>query len=98
MKHIFCDIDGTLTTTGGKGWGPPNMEMINKIKSLIKDNFVVMWSARGKKYTEDFCKKYGIKANVFLRKPDYIVDDNLDIRDHPRMKRLLPKDFLKEVI
>lgn len=96
MKRYFIDIDGTLTHTPGKAWGPIRKGGIAHVKQLkAQGNFIVMWSARGITYVTEFCKKYGISADVILGKPDFIVDDNPQIRTAPHCRRVSPEEFEK---
>ena len=95
---IYCDIDGTLTESGNAPWGKPRVEVIWKLKDAIAAGYnVVLWSACGKKYCEDFAKAYHISGLYdCLTKPSLIVDDNKQIRDEAYCKRLFPFEFIVE--
>jgi hydroxymethylpyrimidine pyrophosphatase-like HAD family hydrolase len=95
---IYCDIDGTLTEDGHAPWGKPRIDVIWKLKDAIAAGYtVVLWSACGKKYCEDFAKAYHIFGlHGCLSKPSLIVDDNKQIRDETHCKRLFPFEFLAE--
>lgn len=95
---IYCDVDGTLTLKPHHPWGPPNEQMIDAIKRRIDSgDQVVIWSARGQRYVETFCAKYGIDAWMMLSKPDIAIDDKtgLDKLCKPR-KQFTPEQFLQQ--
>lgn len=76
-RPIYCDIDGTLTDNGAAP-GNPIHSRIDKIKGIIaksRDVSVIVWSARGTKYAEEFCSKHGIEA-LAIGKPSLCVDDH----------------------
>ena len=94
-RHHFCDIDGTLTYNGGEGWGTPNWEMIGAIRELAKEESVVLWSARGRKYAQLFNDKYSIGAEFCIGKPNMIIDDTATIRPPNLMFTFTPAQFLE---
>lgn len=92
--NIFVDVDGTLTISRHKGWGPPRSDMIEKVKQKIAEGHtVVVWSCRGQGYVKAFCDKYEIKPFACLGKPNVIVDDKERIRN--RMRAISPEQFLQ---
>ncbi len=93
-RPIYIDIDGTLTNNPTTTWGKVLQERIKKIKCLVAENTqVVVWSGNGTQYAKAFCEKHGIEGVVALGKPEYIVDDNPDIRPKERMPVLTPFEF-----
>lgn len=95
-KNYYVDIDGTMTNTPGKRWGSPNLLVIEKVKTLIKDNIVIIWTAGGCQYAKDFCAKYDLIPAAILPKPDYIIDDISTIRKAGKIEYITPKDFVYE--
>jgi hydroxymethylpyrimidine pyrophosphatase-like HAD family hydrolase len=89
---VYCDVDGTMTDAGAKGWGNPRPKVIAEIKKAIAGgHFVVVWSARGRRYAREFVRKYGLQGAWCMPKPNVLVDDNPDIRDAPHMRKLSPE-------
>jgi len=80
-RTIFVDIDGTMTDEPDKSWGSPNLEVIDRVKQLIKDGCeVVVWSAGGTEYAKEFAERCGIKASACIGKPWIAIDDKSEIR------------------
>lgn len=79
---IFIDIDGTLTTTPDKAWGPVIAYRIDKIQRLVEEGHeVVLWSAGGSGYAKSFARRVGLGDLVTcIGKPRCIVDDTPYIR------------------
>ena len=96
-RPIYIDIDGTLTHSRRKGWGPPRTDVIETAKRLIESGHqVVLWTAGGAEYASKFGEKHGIKAIAYMCKPGLIVDDNPTIRPRSRMRTLSPDQFVAE--
>jgi len=96
---IYIDIDGTLTTTPTKAWGPVRDGAIERVRKLVyRGHAVYIWSARGKNYASQFVEKYGIKGVTTLSKPDVLVDDVAGIRDPGRIRRIGPEEFIRDGI
>lgn len=94
MARYYVDIDGTLTYDGANSWGKPRSVALKKMRLLCKSpNHVVLWSARGQRYAEQFAERYSLKPDLCLGKPDYIVDDNARIRTEPHMQHVSPEEF-----
>ena len=90
--NIHCDIDGTLTKDGTVKWGEPREENIDAIRAAAANGHtVVLWSASGERYANDFNRQYRIGAFVCLAKPDVCFDDHHDIRPDGMME-ILPPD------
>lgn len=87
-RPIFIDIDGTLTDCPkGEYYGAVFMHRVRKVRDLIKSGAnVVIWSARGTGYAEDFCSAHGLFPIAAIGKPEKVVDDNPEIR--PNWSRL----------
>lgn len=98
QRWIYCDIDGTLTDSPGEPWGKPRLDLIWKLKDAILDGWrVVLWSACGKSYCQEFAKEYNISGlEACLAKPSIAVDDNPDLRSARFFRKLSPEQFLKE--
>ena len=79
---IAVDFDGIIVTDKYPSIGEPNIEMINKLKKLSKDNTIILWTCRnGEKLDEAlrFCDKHGLhfhyvneNSDETLKKYDYI--------------------------
>lgn len=99
--RIFVDIDGTITTTPGSGWGPIRQDVLERVRQAIKDGHeVVVWSARGRDYVQEFCAKYKLRPTACISKPDVLVDDFVErkgpgFRDAHRLKWLTPQAFVQ---
>lgn len=95
LRWLYCDLDGTLTTTPDAPNGPVRQDVIDKLRGLIAQGVrVVLWSANGDAYCAAFAKRHGIAAHACLRKPDLIVDDNLGIRPRQSMGVITPEQFV----
>lgn len=91
---IFCDIDGTLTTTPGKPWGPVREWLVEKLKKRQRaGDDIVLWSGRGKKYVEEFTLSIGFPFVTCVSKPDLVIDDNPGIRPCEKCKPVHPNDW-----
>lgn len=96
---IFVDVDGTMTDAGGSAWGNPKKSVIDAVRAAIGQGIeVVVWSARGRKYCLEFCKKHNIKPIACVGKPNTLVDDFVErhgkgFRDDWRMLWLTPEAF-----
>lgn len=97
MKTYYIDIDGTMTNTPNSRWGTPKLKVIEKVKELIKNNTVIIWTAGGWDYAKEFCTKYGLVPTVILPKPDYIIDDIPTIRTEGIIKYLTPDELIGEI-
>lgn len=86
---IFIDIDGTLTTTPNKTWGPVIAYRVDMVWRLVEDGHeVVLWSGGGTSYARSFARQVGLEPFVTcIGKPGKIIDDNPSIRpDWERLK------------
>lgn len=91
-KNIFIDIDGTLTWTPDRAWGPIRPLAIQRVKDLIAAGHrVILWSARGAAYAREFAEAQRLKPYATLPKPDFYVDDVEGIRE--RMAHITPGEF-----
>ena len=89
---IYVDIDGTLTKDPEEKWGEVHQNRIDKVKEFIDNNhIVIVWSGNGIIYANEFCKKYDIKPLAALSKPDYYVDDKINIRAEGKLIHLPPE-------
>jgi len=93
--NVFCDIDGTLTDKPHSPWGEPNKVRIDILRRLMVDGHdVVLWSANGSDYVEEFAEKYGLfDVKACLGKPDYVIDDKPHLRDEGRITYMKPEDM-----
>ena len=96
-RHIFIDIDGTLTDTPTEAGGKAIPERIEHIWRLVGLNkSVVIWSARGAAYARAFAAQHGILEIVTaIGKPEILVDDDPSIRPRNLMPVMHPDDFFK---
>ncbi len=93
---IYCDIDGTLTDLPHAAGGAPRKDVIERLKLYIKrGHSVILWSANGAVYVEQFASEHGIEALACLKKPDMIIDDKKNIRPHGKDIPVLPEEFLR---
>ena len=93
-RPIFIDIDGTLTTTPSRPWGPTIAARLNRVRDLLAaGQQVVVWSGNGTAYATQFVEKHGLEGAVSIGKPELVVDDNPDIRPRERMQILSPEEF-----
>ncbi len=77
---IYINIDGTLTTAHRPG-GAPNLERIDSVRDMIERGMpVVIWSAGGTEYAQEFCARYKLSPVAALGKPSYCIDDNPNLR------------------
>lgn len=83
QKTIAVDFDNTLTDGG-----EVNVEAIEKIKELQKDNKIVLWTLRtgdALDYAVNTCKKYGLVFDDIIKgKPDvdaFVDDKAVNIAD-----------------
>jgi len=79
-RHIFVDIDGTLTDSPGSGWGEVHADRLEAVQILAKHRSVVLWSGRGARYAREFNERWGVGAEFAIGKPDMMIDDAEDIR------------------
>ena len=64
---IAVDFDGTLCNYKKPGIGEPKLEIIEKVKELADDNFLILWSCRKGKALKEavkWCERYGLKFNA----------------------------------
>ena len=96
-RHIFIDIDGTLTDNPTEAGGKAIPERIEHIWRLVGSNqSVVIWSARGAAYARNFARENGILEIVTaIGKPEVLVDDDPSIRPKNLMPMVSPDDFFK---
>jgi predicted mannosyl-3-phosphoglycerate phosphatase (HAD superfamily) len=70
---IFCDVDGTLITSG-----QVNARLVDWLRLRHNEGFeLVLWSSRGREHAEKAASIAGC-AELFqsiVSKPGYIVDD-----------------------
>lgn len=79
---IYIDIDGTLTDNNLHRQGAPELKRIQRVKELIAaGNDVVLWSAGGNEYAEQFAKEHGLQVIAALGKPGFCIDGNPNIRN-----------------
>ncbi len=95
-RHIFIDIDGTLTDNPTEP-GKAIAERIEHIKQLVGQNqSVVIWSARGAAYARSFASEHGLLEIVTaIGKPEILVDDDPGIRAKGSMPIVSPEEFFK---
>jgi len=95
-RHIFMDIDGTLTDNPTEP-GNAIPERIEHIKYLVGQNqSVVIWSARGAAYARNFARENGLLEIVTaIGKPEILVDDDPGIRPNRSMPIVSPEKFFK---
>ncbi len=92
---IYVDIDGTLTDVPNAMWGSVHPERIAYIQKLIAEGVeVYLWSGGGAKYARNFAKRHDIFPAACLGKPDWLVDDNANIRPGG-LRRVAPEEFFK---
>lgn len=92
---VFVDIDGTLTTTPDGPHGPIRKDVLEAVRKLIHDrHVVVLWSAQGARYANEFARSYGL-AVTCISKPDLCVDDRPTLRPAEKMEIVSPEDFMK---
>lgn len=63
---IAVDFDGTLCEYMNSGIGEPKYDVINKVKELAKDNWLILWTCRTGEALNDalnWCKQYGLTFN-----------------------------------
>lgn len=63
---IAVDFDGTLCEYKNPGIGAPKMDVINKVRELGKENYLILWTNRRGKALKDainWCKYYNIIFN-----------------------------------
>ncbi len=94
-RHIFIDIDGTLTDTPTEAGGKAIPERIEHIWRLVGSNqSVVIWSARGAAYARAFAAQHGLLEIVTaIGKPEIMVDDDPGIRAKGTMPIVSPEEF-----
>ena len=51
---IAVDFDGTLCEFKNPGIGAPKLDVINKIKSVSKDNYIILWTSRQGEALQDW--------------------------------------------
>ena len=72
-RVIFCDVDGTLITSG-----QVNARLVDWLRSRHSEGYeLVLWSSRGREHAEKAASIAGC-ADLFraiVSKPGYIVDD-----------------------
>lgn len=91
---VFIDIDGTLTDDPVNRFGNPLVYRISKVQELLDSGQqVVLWSAGGGDYAEEFAEKYNIYGAVCIGKPALCVDDNPTIRPIGNMKIYSPEEY-----
>ena len=95
-RHIFIDIDGTLTDNPTEP-GNAIPERVERIKHLVGQNqSVVIWSARGAAYARSFASEHGLLEIVTaIGKPEILVDDDPGIRAKGSMPIVSPEEFFK---
>lgn len=76
-RWIYVDVDGTLTLDGANGDGEPRTSMVRVAQELYSrpDVKLVIWSARGAEYAEEWCRRHEVRADIYLTKPHVCVDD-----------------------
>lgn len=89
---IAVDFDGTLCNYKNPGIGEPKLEVIEKVKELAADNFLILWSCRKGKALKEavkWCEQYGlffdaVNKNAPGKKSsrkiyaDWYIDDKAD--------------------
>ena len=89
---FMVDVDGTLTTTPNDPWGRLRTDVLGVVRSWIaRGDTVVLWSARGKVYCEEFARLHGLTPTLCIGKPDVIVDDKPSLRDNGQLEILAPE-------
>lgn len=74
---VYIDIDGTLTDHPEFAMGKPLPLRISKVKDMINNNVpIVIWSAGGTIYAQDFCAENGLYPMIAIGKPHRCIDDN----------------------
>lgn len=81
-KIIAIDFDGVIVSDKYPEIGTPNIDIINKLKDLYKNNTLILWTCRNGDKLEEalkFCDKYNLKfhhvnenCDAVLEKYDYI--------------------------
>jgi hydroxymethylpyrimidine pyrophosphatase-like HAD family hydrolase len=95
-RPTFFDIDGTLTSTPTKMWGPVIPERISEVRDLLNRGYpVVLWSGNGTNYAHHFAQAHGLEDAYCIGKPEAIIDDNPDIRPRHRMKVYQPDEWFQ---
>ena len=94
QASIFVDIDGTLTTTPMRAWGPVIEAHLAGVREMVKQGHeVVLWSTAGAEYVRQFCQKHALPGVVAVGKPTVVVDD--DTKHGPFFRgRYAPPTFL----
>ncbi len=96
LPVVFVDIDGTMTDGHDESDGTPRLEVIAKVKRLIRDGYpVYVWSGNALDYAISFCRRHGIQPCAILPKPNIIVDDNTNLLPPSRIARWTPDEFLE---
>lgn len=78
-RPVCVDIDGTLTTTPGRPWGPPIASRLDAVRRLVAAGHrVVLWSGGGRSYAEQFAARHDLTGATLVceGKPSLWVDDN----------------------
>lgn len=89
---IAVDFDGTLCNYKNPGIGEPKLKVIEKVKELANDNFLILWSCRRGKALKEavkWCKQYGLFFNAINKNApgikssrkiyaDLYIDDKAD--------------------
>ena len=75
-KIVAFDFDGTVSDSKFLQIGPPIMPVINYLKELRKNNWIlILWTCREDKYLWDamiFCKEHGIYPDFINENADYV--------------------------
>lgn len=75
VQTLYCDVDLTLVDSEGRLY-PNVQDVLVQWRRMYKT--LVCWSHTGGDYAKKTCEKAGIDHffDLFLDKPDVIVDDN----------------------
>lgn len=81
-KIIAVDFDGIIVSDKYPEIGEPNLDTINKLKRLYKNNTLILWTCRNGEKLEEalkFCDLYNLKFHYInensdetLKKYDYV--------------------------
>ena len=75
-KIVAFDFDGTVSDSKFLQIGPPIMPVINYLKELRKNNWIlILWTCREDKYLWDammFCKEHDIYPDFINENADYV--------------------------
>lgn len=77
-RPVYVDIDGTLTSTPGRPWGPTVDDRVATVRRLVDEGYtIVLWSGGGRTYARRWAAEHGLAGSVACEgKPAVWVDDN----------------------